>query len=372
MPRQGKNIYLRKDGRWEGRYQKDKINGKTKYGYVFGKTYEEAEQKLDAVKAELKEPTVLSSCSFESVSLEWLTTQKPQLKTSSYAKYANLLNSYLISSFGAIPIQSITRNEAMKYSRELLASGGIFRQGLAPKTVNSIVSVLKNVLEYASRELGISSASIGDISVRQPQKPMRILSRLEQTTLSDKLRNEPSPCNLGILMCLYTGMRIGEICALTWGDINIEEQFLFVHRSMQRVQTGEKDKKTKIVIQTPKSDCSIRKIPIPDEMLQLLIQSRKQDDAFLLTGMIHSYMEPRSMENRFKKVTGICGISNINFHALQHTFATRCVELGFDIKSLSEILGHASVNITLNRYVHPSMELKQENMNRLSALLTTK
>lgn len=85
MPRQGKNIYLRKDGRWEVRYQKDKINGKTKYGYVFGKTYEGAEQKLDAVKAELKEPTVLSSCSFESVSLEWLTTQKPQLKTSSYA-----------------------------------------------------------------------------------------------------------------------------------------------------------------------------------------------------------------------------------------------------------------------------------------------
>jgi len=252
MPRQGKNIYLRKDGRWEGRYQKDKINGKTKYGYVFGKTYEEAEQKLDAVKAELKEPTVLSSCSFESVSLEWLTTQKPQLKTSSYAKYTNLLNSYLIPSFGAIPIQSITRNEAMKYSRELLASGGIFRQGLAPKTVNSIVSVLKNVLEYASRELGISSASIGDISVRQPQKPMRILSRLEQTTLSDQLRNEPSQCNLGILLCLYTGMRIGEICALTWGDINIEEQFLFVHRSMQRVQTGEKDKKQKSLYKRPR------------------------------------------------------------------------------------------------------------------------
>lgn len=372
MPRQGKNIYLRKDGRWEGRYQKDKINGKTQYGYVFGKTYEETEQKLDAVKAELKSPKSLSIFSFESVSLEWLYAQKPQLKTSSYAKYANLLNSYLIPSFGDIPIQSITRSEALRFSRELLMSGGMSGQGLSPKTVNSIVSVLSNVLEYASRELAISTAFIGDISVRQPQKPMRVLSRLEQTTLSDQLRNEPNPCNLGILLCLYTGMRIGEICALTWGDVNIEEHYLFVHRSMQRVQTGENGAKTKIVIQTPKSDCSIRKIPIPDEMLQLLIQSKKQDDAFLLTGMIHSYMEPRSMENRFKTVTSICGIPNINFHALRHTFATRCVELGFDIKSLSEILGHASVNITLNRYVHPSMELKQENMNRLSVLLTTK
>lgn len=172
MPRQGKNIYLRKDGRWEGRYQKEKVNGKRKYGYVFGRTYEEVEQTLIAVKAEAQAPKSLSSFLFENVSLEWLDAQKPQLKISSYAKYANLLNSYLLPSFGIMPIQSITRNIAIKYSRELLASGGVSGQGLAPKTVNSIVSVLKNVLEYASRELGISTTSIGDIFVRQPQKPM--------------------------------------------------------------------------------------------------------------------------------------------------------------------------------------------------------
>lgn len=166
MPRQGKNIYLRKDGRWEGRCQKEKVNGKRKYGYVFGRTYEEVEQKLIAVKAEAQAPKSLSSFLFENVSLEWLDAQKPQLKISSYAKYANLLNSYLLPSFGIMPIQSITRNIAMKYSRELLASGGVSGQGLAPKTINSIVSVLKNVLEYASRELGISTTSIGDIFVR--------------------------------------------------------------------------------------------------------------------------------------------------------------------------------------------------------------
>lgn len=91
----------------------------------------------------------------------------------------------------------------------------------------------------------------------------------------------------------------------------------------------------------------------------------------MLTGLVHSYIEPRSMENHFKAVTKECAITDVNFHALRHTFATRCIELGFDIKSLSEILGHASVNITLNRYVHPSMELKKKNMNMLSALLTT-
>ena len=153
----------------------------------------------------------------------------------------------------------------------------------------------------------------------------------------------------------------------------LDEQCLYVHHTMQRIQTnGVPEKKTAVVILPPKSNCSIRKIPIPNEISQLLQSLQKQDDAYLLTGMVNSYLEPRSMENRFKTVIRECDIRDINFHALRHTFATRCVELGFDIKSLSEILGHASVNITMNRYVHPSLELKRKNMNLLSELLTTK
>lgn len=373
MPSKQKNIYQRKDGRWEGRYSRGKVDGKTRYGYVFGKTYEEAERKLDAIVEGKKMAPSVSKRTFESLSSEWLELQHPKLKASSYAKYANLLKSYLNPSFGNSPIESISRNEVVRFSRDMLKNGGVKGKGLAPKTVNSIISVLKNVLDFAEKEREISVTDIGNVSVRQQQKPMMILSRNEQAILSDYLRSDPNPCHLGILLCLYTGMRIGEICALKWEDIFIDEQYLFVHQSMQRIQTsGESGRKTKVVIQTPKSDCSIRKIPIPDEVLQLLIPLKKQDEAFLLTGTVQDFIEPRCMENQFKMVTNACGISNINFHALRHTFATRCVELGFDIKSLSEILGHASVNITLNRYVHPSMELKQENMNRLSALLTTK
>ena len=202
---------------------------------------------------------------------------------------------------------------------------------------------------------------------------MQIFSRTEQSLLSRYLCENPSPCNIGILLCLFTGMRIGEVCALRWGDIILDEQYLFVHQTMQRIQSeGEDGKKTRVVIGPPKSECSIRKIPIPAEMLQLLIPAKRQNEAFLLTGMVHSYIEPRCMENQFKTVLDECGVSDLNFHALRHTFATRCIELGFDIKSLSEILGHANVNITLNRYVHPSMDLKKANMNRLSVLLTTK
>ena len=162
------------------------------------------------------------------------------------------------------------------------------------------------------------------------------------------------------------------MCALKWGDINLVDGNIFVRKTMQRVQIRdslEHHKKTQVVIHSPKSDCSIRKIPLPSELVELITPFQQQTDAFVLTGSSEKYIEPRCLENFFKKIVKGSNISNVNFHALRHTFATRCVELGFDLKSLSEILGHSNVNITLNRYVHPSMELKHENMSRLSALL---
>lgn len=373
MPKKGKNIYQRKDGRWEGRYAKGRIDGKTKYGYVFGRTYEDVEGKLDEISVQASSATATATDTFSCLSLEWLLVKSPQIKPSSVAKYTNMLNLYLIPIFGHRQISNISRSDIVLFSTQLLISGGTKSDGLAPKTVNSVISLMKNILEYAEREKGLSVADTKDLAVKQPQKPMRVLSRTEQKKLSIYLSGHLTPCHLGILLCLYTGLRIGEICALKWEDIDIDEQCLTIHQTMQRVQiNGKAGKKTGILIQAPKSDCSIRKIPIPNEMFQLLLSAKKQSDAFLLTGMVHSFVEPRSMENHFKAAARECGIHDVHFHTLRHTFATRCVELGFDIKSLSEILGHASVNITLNRYVHPSMELKQKNMNMLSELLTTK
>lgn len=372
MSKPGKNIYKRKDGRWEGRYVKKRVDGKNKYGYVFGRTYEEAEEKLNAAISDI-EQILASSESFKTVAEEWIENQKPGLKASSVSKYRNILNSYLIPRFGNIKISDISRADVSKYSRELLVSGGTKADGLEPKTVNSILSVAKNVFDFAKREKDMNIPSIKDISVKQPQKPMRILSVDEQQCLSRYLQENISACSAGILLCLYTGLRIGEICALRWKDICIREKYLHVRMTMQRIQVDDlENKKTKVVIQSPKSDCSIRIIPIPDEMLQLLLPFKTGAETFVLTGMAQCFIEPRNLENHFKATAKKCGITDVNFHALRHTFATRCVEVGFDIKSLSEILGHASVNITLNRYVHPSMELKQKNMNMLSYFLTTK
>lgn len=138
---------------------------------------------------------------------------------------------------------------------------------------------------------------------------------------------------------------------------------------MQRIQNPDGEgEKTSVNISDPKSKCSIRNIPLPDILLSSLKHARCPGNTYFLTGHPHTFVEPRTLQNRFKSIAKKCHIEDAHFHVLRHTFATRCVELGFDLKSLSEILGHASVNITLNRYVHPSIELKQQNMNLLSDL----
>ena len=140
---------------------------------------------------------------------------------------------------------------------------------------------------------------------------------------------------------------------------------------MQRIQTPDGPTKTKILIAEPKSQCSIREIPIA-KTLKSFLEPYQDKKGYVLTGKEEKFIEPRTMQNRYKAILKAYGISNANFHTLRHTFATRCIEVGFDVKSLSEILGHANVSITLNRYVHPSMDLKQKNMDKLSDLFAVR
>lgn len=164
-------------------------------------------------------------------------------------------------------------------------------------------------------------------------------------------------------------MKRGGLCALRWEDISLQEQTIRIHQTLQRVQDKSNGlQKTKIVITTPKSASSIRTIPLPDNLVKILKNYKAVDSGYFLTNSLDRFIEPRTMQYRFKTVLKNSSVEPANFHSLRHTFATRCIELGFDVKSLSEILGHASVNITMNRYVHPSLELKKQNMQRLTEL----
>lgn len=380
MPRRGENIYKRKDGRWEGRYIKCHINGKVQYGYIYAKSYKEAKERLNQAKnlnmnatTEItKSVKMKNAITFYEISTQWLNMKAATIKLSSYTRYSNLLSTYLYPQYRDTLIEDISPASVDSYINMLLTVGKKNKMGLAPKTVQCIISLLKSILDYAYRMNYISSISTSYISIKQEQKPMHILSITDQNALTIYIYEHPTPTNIGILLCLYTGMRIGEICALKWSDILWDEHCVLIEKTLQRLQNCNKvTSKTSIVITAPKSVCSIRKVPLPDKLYNVLYKYKQNDEAFILTGTI-SYIEPRTMQNRYKSILKQCNIQDINFHSLRHTFATRCIELGFDVKSLSEILGHANVNITLNRYVHPSMEQKQRNMNLLTELLSVK
>lgn len=374
MPRKGENIYKRKDGRWEGRYIKSRTEtGKPQYGYVYAKTYRDVKAKLrDKISAFMMPiPTPLyDSDLFVTVAKEWLDNIKPQIKESTSNKYQNLLNSYILPIFGEMKLECITYDFIENHCNTLLQSGGKKGTGLSPKTVSDVLSVIRNILKFAILKGEIVPCDGTIVHIKHASSQMRIFSKTEQEQLCKYLYDNLDSYNIGILLCLFTGMRIGEICALRWEDISFPDQTIRVHHTLQRVQDKtHSDKKTKIVITTPKSACSIRTIPIPDVILKILENHKKVVVGYVLTNSNTIFIEPRTMQNHFKKALKNSNIAPANFHATRHTFATRCIELGFDIKSLSEILGHATVNITLNRYVHPTLELKKENMQKLSSLL---
>lgn len=374
MSRKGENIYKRKDGRWEGRYIKARTEkGKALYGYVYGKTYKETKQKrqfkIAAVSENKPIKTTTDELSFLTVTQNWLSSIQPQVKQSTFNKYRNLIYSYILPSLENISFSELTVDIIRDYCNYLLKSGGVRHQGLSTKTVGETLSLLRRIIVFANSS-GITIACTGkEFSIKQTSKEMSVLCRSEQETLCKYLIHNLSERNAGILLCLFTGLRVGELCALKWDDISLTDGTIYIHQIIQRIQVeGDKNRKTAVVITTPKSKCSIRTIPIPGNIIQVLKQPTISHQGFLVTGTDRIHLEPRTMQNHFKRVLEKASLQPVNFHTLRHTFATRCVEVGFDIKSLSEILGHASVTITMNRYVHPSMELKKKNMQRLSSL----
>lgn len=177
------------------------------------------------------------------------------------------------------------------------------------------------------------------------------------------LHNNMDISKAGIFLCLSTGLRLGEVCALKWEDIDIEQKILHVNRTVQRIESKDGFQKTALLETPPKSSFSNREIPISDSLLQILAHFRKTEQGYVLC--THKPMEPRTYQNHFKRYLQTINAPSYNFHTLRHTFATNCIDNGMDIKSLSEILGHSDVQITLNRYVHPSMDTKRKYINAL-------
>ena len=378
MPRKGENIYKRKDGRWEGRYCKARNeNGKIKYGYVYARTYTDVKNKLEREKKNHiisleKGRTNIIIRTFSDVAREWLCYKKPLLKEASLSKYTNIINLHLIPFFREQEVHDITSQEIEDFYNDLLATVTSKGTIIAPKTALDILSVMKAIFVYANTKKYMNIFPVFRLECRAVTKKLVVLSGKNQKILSAYLCLNLTHRNLGLLICLYTGIRLGEVCALTWDDISMTEGCIYITKTMQRIQKEHDGKKTMVIIAEPKTECSIRTIPLPRQLIQIIKSSKLKQNGYLLTGSWEKYIEPRNYQYYFKKILRQCGIPQTNFHTLRHTFATRCVELGFDIKTLSEILGHSNINITLNRYVHPSFDLKKQNMNKINKLIAVK
>lgn len=371
MSRKGENIYKRKDGRWEARYVKGhRADGKAIYGYCYGRTYREAREKANNAKTSLALGTAQTYAGkrlrFSVLCDEWLLINRHKVKESTYTKYVSMVNNHIKSRLGDYLVQGLSTVTVENFTHEL-----IYEKGLSPKTVKDILVILHSILDYAKKETPRATPNVKFIYPKVERKEMRVLSREEQDRLVSYLLDELDECKFGVLLALLTGMRIGEICALRWKNIVLEDGIIKVCSTMQRIRDldGGTEAKTRVVISDPKTETSARVIPLTDYSIRLC-RERKNDnpEAFVLTGDPLNYMEPRRLQYRFKRYTFDCGLDGVHFHTLRHTFATRCVEVGFEIKSLSEILGHANPKITLERYVHSSIELKRDNMKKLAAI----
>lgn len=367
MSKKGENIYKRKDKRWEARYIKGySSNGAAQYGYCYGKTYSEAKEKVSIAKAALMSNSPLSGESsrkrFSVYCDEWLRFNKLRVKESTLVKYTTILEKHIKPRLGGYSISKVNNAVTVKFTEDLL-----YVERLSPKTIKDILVVLNSILKYSAKEYSGILPKAELFYPKSTKKEMRVLSKEEQTRFIEFLLKDTDECKFGTLFALLTGIRIGEICALKWENISLKDGTVSITSTVQRLKSldGSSDNKTKIVISDPKSNTSARIIPLTDFVLGLCQKFKADNSAYILSGRADKIIEPRTLQYKMDSYTKACGFEGVHFHTLRHTFATRCVEVGFEIKSLSEILGHASPRITLERYVHSSLELKRKNMDKL-------
>lgn len=370
MPRRGENIRKRKDGRWEGRYIKgyDSKNQKAKYASVYGKTYAETKQKLNEAKYKSSMGVAyvdVKNKLFGEIISNWFNAQKINLKPSSIIKYKSLIENHIFPELGHRKLRELNSDLFYAFLESQRMNGNKKNGGmLSASSLQTMLYILNASIKYAASKNMVAYFSIRLTGSGKETAPVQILEQHEEDTLDKFLSTHINRRNLGIMLSLYCGLRIGEVCALQWTDIDTKNAVLYVRRTVQRITDFSGKSKTKIHVGSPKSKSSVRAIPIPSFLVPIIFMLEQEDppDAYVLTGSIDRPLEPRTFQYYFAQILNISGIEKLNYHTLRHTFATNCIALGFDIKSLSEILGHSNVSITLNKYVHPSMQQKRLQM----------
>ncbi len=361
MPKRGENIFKRKDGRYEARYVKERDSkGRVlKYGYVYDKSYRNVKIKREQIvknyEANKKKNDNLE-CDFKGSINNWLET-KLAIKDSSYTNYYSIINSQIVPFFKDIKLDSINENIAIKFIKCLQD------KKLSNKRIKDILLVLKQFLKHENINVNFEIPKV-------VRKKIVTLKEQEVEIIERKTFNSREIKDFAILLVLFSGIRIGELCALKWEDIDFERNVIHISKTVIRIKNKDCDgskAKTKIIIDVPKTEKSIRDIPIHKFLIDKLKDLRKDADNYLLTGN-SDYLTTQKYYFHYQKFLKKCEIENYNFHVLRHTFATRALLNGIDVKTLSEILGHSSVKITLDLYVHIKDEEKLNQINKIPML----
>ena len=362
MPRKGDKVYKRKDGLWEARYVREVgADGKKKYGSVYARTCGEAKEKRQAAMDNILLTGAASAprgITVGRLCREWLSLNAGRIKPSSLMRYESIYRNHVEPTLGGRTAIGCTAVVLHDYATERVDSG------LSPVTVNAVLAFLHSCFKYGQREYCLPMPEV--VYFPRERREMRVLSAGEQARLERFLLMDIDIYKFGVLLALYTGLRVGELCALRWQDLG--DGCVRVRGTMQRLG---REGGSEVVVGPPKTKTSARVIPLPRFLSEYadLFRRGGSPEGFVLGVAGREVVEPRVMQYKLGRYLAAVGIEGATFHTLRHSFATRCVDrYNFEIKTLSEILGHSSVEMTLNRYVHSSMDLKRSNMQKLRLL----
>ena len=301
---------------------------------------------------------------------DWLGNYvKPSSKMRTYARYEEIVKQHIAAQLGDLELTEITPYTLQCYVTKLLQVGNLRTgKGLSVNSVNTIITVIQSTLKTA-HSLGLTEEYSGD-RIKRPrtsEKRIECFSVIEQKKIEQYILNEKGTRLFGVLLCLYTGLRIGELLALEWADIDMKKGELQVNKSCHY---GKDEKGVfRRIIDIPKTQSSVRTIPIPRQLMLRLREEKKKSRSIHVVSNGKNPISIRSYQRSFSTLLKKLNVPHRGFHSLRHTFATRAVECGMDVKTLSELLGHKNPTVTLNRYAHSLIEHKREMMNRLGRLL---
>lgn len=304
----------------------------------------------------------------------WLIEKKDYIKESTYANYSNNVFNHIIPKLGNYTLKEINHKIIQDFLLELSKNGRKDKKGgLSEKTIKDITIIVKGSIKKGINEGKIKHI---ELSFNYPkdnkEKGIYILTKHEQNKITNYVLDNKNTKNIGFLISLYSGIRIGELCALQWKDIDFKNNKLIISKTIQRVYIKDKDKNvSKVIITTPKTKNANREIPINKDFIELLKPLKTDKENYILSNN-DKYIEPRTYRKYFNKKLKELKIKHFNFHSLRHTFATNCISLGCDYKTVSELLGHANVNITLNLYVHPRYSQKKKCIDLVSKVFQEK